>query len=510
MGALLLAFTLAACLLAPILPAAGGQGAPRGGWWSRASDLASGCALSGAPQIAFPSEGPSLPSGPGAIAWLSDPAACGGRAARGRASVAIAALSRSERAGAPLARSLPGASTGPLAAVGTSHGRIAVAAGTLTSSARAAAAVLQGRAGEVRAPALIAAGRSPSLTRAYLSDSALATVQRSAIAVRVERHFSSSFSPARLIPIGPGRVTSLVATMDFRSDVLVAWQQDGAIYAHMLRASGRADPTQRVGPSEPYPQLQALVSDNDHGMVAWATSRAHGTGAASTRIYVDLSAAEVRFGVPRLVDSFGDPQWIGTRAGSLRLVRLSTENVMLAWTDFERGHYVVRASAAVHAGERPSTLLSDPARQTVLEDLATGPAAEALALWSCTPAGARAGGARTQLWTRRAYLTDHDNVAARPAEPIASPGAGSEASVAVDPANDRALAAWLTPAPGRIQYVVSRGAAGYRPHPFPGEVLGRSSGVHWLRITLAAVLALLLGAGALVLRRRARRQPAAR
>ena len=41
--------------------------------------------------------------------------------------------------------------------------------------------------------------------------------------------------------------------------LLERWQQEGAVYAHMLRASKRADPTQRVGPSAPGPQLQALV-----------------------------------------------------------------------------------------------------------------------------------------------------------------------------------------------------------------------------------------------------------
>jgi hypothetical protein len=488
-------------------------------WWSAASELARGCSLTGPPLIAFPSEAPSDPTGPGAIVWLDDPAGCGANARAGAsATVTLAALTRREHPLTPTSSSLPGTLSGQLGAIGATFGRVALAAGTRAAADGGGQAVLlQARAGDGlhAASPLVAPGQPFSLTRAYLGDAALVTVQPGAIAVRVERHYASSFAPARLIPIGPGPVTSLVATMDFRGDVLTAWQQGGAIYAHMLRASGRVDPTQRVGASAPDPQLQALVSDNDHGMLAWASSQAHGSAPARTRVYIDLSDAGVRFRAPRTVASFADPGWMGTRSGSLELVRLSTENVLLAWTSFEHGRYVVRAEAAVYAGRRPSALLSDPHRQSVLAALATGPAAEAVAMWSSTArAGAEPGAARPQLWTKRLYLEHHDRVASRAAELIASPGAGAEASLAVDPANDRALAAWLTPSPRpRIEFVVSRGAAGYRPHALPGGAPGPpGAGVHWLRITLAAALGLLvLAALVLALRRRARRrQPVAR
>src|SRR6202043_3619392 len=137
-------------------------------------------------------------------------------------------------------------------------------------------------------------------------------------------------------------------------------QQNGAIYAHMLRASGRPERTQRVGVSAPDPQLRALVSDNDHGMIAWSTDDVANGAQSRTRDYVALSDAGVRFTRPRLLASFVDPARVGLRPGSLALVRLSTENVLLAWTDAEHGHYVVRAAPAVFAAARGGALVSGP------------------------------------------------------------------------------------------------------------------------------------------------------
>ena len=92
---------------------------------------------------------------------------------------------------------------------------------------------------------------------------------------------------------------------------------------------------------------------------------------------------------------------------------------------------------------------------------------------------------------------------------VAVPGAGAEASVAVDPASDRALAAWRSPAAGRIEYAVSRGMPAYRPLARSGEVRAPGGGAHWLRITAAALAALaVLAAIVVAWRRHARRQPA--
>jgi hypothetical protein len=283
-------------------------------------------------------------------------------------------------------------------------------------------------------------------------------------------------------------VTALTVTMDYRSDVLLSWQQNGAVYARMLHATGRLDPAQRLGPSQPYPQLQALVSDNDHGFAAWSTTAASNGSVPVTRIYLDHSGVGVRFGAPQLLASFADPERLGRSPGSLELVRLSSENVMLAWTAAERGHYVVRAAPAVYAVSGPTIRLSDPYRQAVLAGLAPGPAREAVALWKDAPRPSEIGlhSGHTELWAARVFIGHHDRIGADAPEMILPAGREVAPAVAVDPAGDRAVVAWLTRgATPRVEYAVSAGAVGDR------QAAGASPGwVIWLSAALAAAAVL--------------------
>jgi hypothetical protein len=474
--------------------------------WSSPRPL-SGCAAAG-PRVAFPSESPSIPTGPGAIVWAQDPACAGSLAAPTQAPVeiSVATLGPGERAALTGSQSLPGPSAGGLAAVGASEGRVAVAVALGGSGSSRSVALLQGRATRpLGAGTLISGAGSPfSLAHAYLGDSAVAAVVSAvAIEVRVERYFRPGFERPLRIPIGVGRVSALVATMDYRSDVLVAWQQDGSIYAHMLRASGRAEPTQRIGTSARNPQLRALVSDNDHGMIAWSS----GDGPARrarTSVRIAFSGGGVQFTGSRLVASFADPQGAGRAPGSLALVRLSSENVMLAWTAAEHGHYVVHALPAVFAGARAAARLSDPAGQSVLADLAPGPAGEAVALWSSS-GGSAFDATSNELWASRAFVERHGRVGFDAPERVAPAGANAVPSVAVDPASDRAVAAWLTlGAHQSVEYAAGPGSSGYRPTTPATAVTQPGSRTRWLRVALAAVAAAaILALMILAMRRRA-------
>jgi hypothetical protein len=461
------------------------------------------------PAVVFPSDAPAVASGAGALVWASTPGGCGSAGAQaGGASVSVAPLDRDDRTRPPLVRAPGGQAPLSLQAVGGSMGRISVA--SLSAPGEGAPGggyvVLQGRA---RArPARVLGGRASalSLARAYLGDVAVAAATSApAIVVRVQRYYRAAFETRARVAVARSPVSALTATMDYRSDVLVAWQQQGAIFAHMLRASGRAEPTQRLGPSGPAPQLSALVSDNDHGMVAWSdTSPA--THGARTTIYVDLSAAGVRFGAPERVASFADPALAGRQAGSLALVRLSSENVMMAWTQRERGRYVVRAAPAVYAATRPSALLSDARAQSLLSDLAAGPAGEAVPVWRSSP-GATFDASHAQLWSTRAFIARHDRPAALPAQLLSGAGANAGPHVAVDPATDSAVAAWLAGATHPVvKYATAAGASGYRPRPLSAALPAKRAGTHWLRIVAAALAgAALLAAAALLMVRRRRR-----
>jgi hypothetical protein len=472
--------------------------------WSAPRELGR-CAAAG-PAVAFPSEAPSIPTGPGAVVWTSGCAGAGAASAAG-ASLSVAALTADDRTGRVSTRPLGAPAPQSFQAVGGSRARITVAAALPGAGPRVSRSfvVLQGRAGDRAGVSRVLGGRALALalTRAYLGDTAIATATPApAIAVRVQRYFRGAFAPAQLIPIPAGAVSALTATMDYRADVLLAWQQNGAIYARMVRASGRSDRTQRLGASAPDPQLRALVSDDDHGMVAWSSTQA-APGRPRTSVFVDLSGAGVRFGAPSRLASFADPSLAGHSAGSLALVRLSSENVLLAWTARERGHYLVRAAPAVYAAQRPAALLSDPQTQAILSDLAPGAAGEAIAVWRSSH-GQAFDPSQAELWTARAFIARHDRPGSAPAQQLAPAGTNAAASVAVDPANDHAAAAWLAGGPhAAIEYASAPGAAAYRPGRASVAPRRASSGVHWLRITLAVLAAVALaGLAAVALRRR--------
>jgi hypothetical protein len=294
--------------------------------------------------------------------------------------------------------------------------------------------------------------------------------------------------------------------MDYRSDVLIAWQQNGAIYAHMLRASGRSDPTQRIGSAEPYPQLQAVVSDDNRGMIAWSDTDARNGSLPTTRVYLDPSVLGVRFGAPQLVTAFPDPRRLGRSPGSLEIVRLSSENVLLAWTEAEHGRYVVRAAPALFAASGPSVRLSGAQRESVLAGLAAGPDREAVALWRGAggPNGRGADPGRSELWTARAFIGRHDRPEAEAPESVRTGAVVAAPALAVDPATDHAVAAWLTPGPSnRVEYAVSRDGGGYGGRVPAANVSPATHQTDWLTVTLAAAgvaAAALIGLG--LLRRR--------
>jgi hypothetical protein len=477
--------------------------------WSAPGALQTGCAVAAGPQVAFPSEAPNLPTGPGAIVWASQAGGCSGaaeRAASRSPTVSLAPVGASDRPASSSARSLPGLVSGELTAL----------RGAAFSAS--AVAVLQGGATRpLGAPELHEPASAFAIGRAYLGDVAVATVKGPSIAVRVERYYSHGFGPARLVPIGRGHVTSLVATMDYRSDVLLAWQQNSAIYAHMLRASGRREPTQRLGRSAAGPQLQALVSDNDHGAVAWSAP-APEKRASTARTYLDLSGPGVRFGAPRLLASFADPAHVSRSSGSLGLVRLSTENAVLVWTGTQRGRYVVRGAPIVAAAGGAATLLSDARTDAVLAGLAPGAAGEAIALWTSPPAGAVDPLApRTHLWAARTFVVPRNRLELSAPAMIAAPGALAAVSVAVDPGDDRALAAWRTErASTSIGFAVAAGAASgaagaASPRPpaaRPPRAAQRSS--PWLAIGLAGGGAAVVWALARAATSRRRRHAGAR
>ena len=163
----------------------------------------------------------------------------------------------------------------------------------------------------------------------------------------------------------------------------------------------------------------------------------------------------MRFGAPRLLERFDNPAGLPYPATSPRLIRLSSESVMMAWTGAQQGHWVVRAAAIDLNGLRKTSTISDPGSDALLSDLEPGPTGEALALWSepqRTPDGRLDLGRQALVAARGIDAYPGRTIFGQP-EQIAAAGPNEDATVAFDPASDRALALWRGER-GAVQYAI--------------------------------------------------------
>ena len=384
-----------------------------------------------------------------------------------------------------------------------------------------------------------------AVSSAYLGDVAIASPVRTrtgwAIAVRVQRHYSESPAPPRMVPVGASPVEAVAATMDYRAEVLLVWASGGAVYARELSPAGALGPAQRLGSfavGSPDPELRALLSDDGRAIVAWRSQSAAPGGLQNTTIELNISGSGLTFGAPRLLERFHDLGGFVPPTGSLRLLRLSSEAVMIAWTGVDGGRYVVRASpVSLRRGAWAPVVISGlgsaggqaganrtpttggqtgadraSAGDAVLADIAAGPDAEAFALWRTAPslangAPGRAGSDSWAIRAARGHYAGHGEVSFAAPELVASPGLNGPPAVAVDPTSGRALAAWVTLAGGggmgRIEYALR--AAGSPSTPPPAAVsvthtARRAAGHRGIALVVGlSVLAALALAGALLL-----------
>lgn len=459
--------------------------------WSPPRSLAP-CSSPGAPAIVFPSDEPTHPTGPGAIVWATAPG-CAGRAGAGRgdssAGARISAISPATDV--PGVARVPRTAEGsplsllaPIAASRAPHGQILLT-GSAPSRARDRSgggvgsrgdgkgkelALSEGPAGgPFGAPRATGGPVAPlALTSAYLGDAALLSPggagaggnrggegqgRAGPIELRMHRYYMPSFlAPVPAIEGGP--LEGLTLAMDYRSDALAVWERSGVIHARDMPGSGRsAHAAERVAAAAPGARIAALLSDDNRATLAWSETRA-----GVTSVYFERSAPGVRFdaSAPRLLERFADPRGEAFAGGGPRLVRLSSESVMLAWTGRSGGHWVVRV-AAVHAdGVHTVETVSPRRRDSLLADLEPGPANEAYALWSeprATPAGLDTRG--QALYAARGIDARFARTSFSAPEQIAQAGAGGSdgqaAAIGVDPGSDRALAVWRTPG-GSIDY----------------------------------------------------------
>ncbi len=540
--------------------------------WSAPARTA-GCsatlAAAPAPSVVFPSASPAVRSGPGALLWTAPRGCTTGSSDVTTGEAFGATLATDDLPGAGRALAPEGGGLADIAAAaGTALGQV-VALGPAQSTGADTGVLAEGKIAGAFGAALPLGGPAAPVaaSSAYLGDVAFASPARTAtgweIAVRVQRHYSKSLARARLVPVGASPIEAVAATMDYRAEVLLVWASGGAVYARQLAAAGALGSTRRLGSftaGSPDPELRALVSDDGHAIVAWRNQSAS-AGTRTTTIELSISGGGLAFGAPRVLERFRDLGGFVPPAGSLGLLRLSSEAVMIAWTGVDAGRYVVRASpVSLHRGAWAPVVISDPggtggqtgagrsagageqtsagrpvaprrptgaagataASDAVLTDIAAGPDAEAFAVWRTAPSSAN-GAPRSRRWTIRAargHYAGQGEVAFTAPELVAAPGPNGPPAVAVDPASGRALAAWVSLAgasgTGRIEYALrAAGPASALPPSVASlthtarRITGHSGHELVVGLSVLTVLA-LAGALLIVVPRRPRHMPARR
>lgn len=504
-----------------------------------------GCSASSpdvAPLVVFPSSEPSVRSGPGALLW-SAPHGCGARGSTGAGGEVVAAELAGDAAPGdahPLAAEA--GLTALTAATGTAAGQV-VAFG----SSDMGGAVVEGKVGGARSASRPLGGPAAPVSAfsAYLGDVAVALPVRTrrgwAIAVRVQRHYDTSLGAPRLVPVGRHPVQALAVTLDFRAEALLVWASGGAIYACELPQSGRSQRVHRLAEVQAglrILELGALLSDDGHAIVTWRGQSS--SGAPTTTLALSISGAALALAPPRLLERFRDPGGLVPPPGSLRLIRLSSEAVMLAWTGVRDGRYAVLASpvslrrgvwAPVAISESAGTAERDtPAigggspgsaspegasaaagsstqQEAVLSDIAPGPDAEAVAVWRVAPhlpdgTFGRPGPDAWAIDAARGHYAGRGEVSFDAPEQVAPAGADGPPSVAIDPSTGDALAAWVSLASGglgHVEYAVRAAESPASPAFTNGARGARGGGGGgWIAPVVAAALALALATGLLL------------
>ena len=386
----------------------------------------------------FPSNEPGHRTGPGAIVWRASAGCPGGAGARVAPIGAIQAAGSST--GTAIGPQTPLPVQGPLAMGVAPGGRVAII-GRPAGAGGASAIALQGRA---EGPfAAIPPGplfRAPfAATNGYLGDLAVAGgAPGERLQLQIERFYTTSFGRHELVAAGPG-VRLLTPALDYRSDAVLVWEQGGSILVQYLPASGPPGTPQRIAAAGPDLRIAALLSDDRRAVVAWSEQQGD-----TTDVYLDRSGKGVTFGVPRLLESFANPHGVAPPPASPSLIRLSTESVMLAWSSLVNGRWVIRSAAVDQDRVGPPTTTFAANGDALLADVQPGPRADALLLWTEPAAGAtQAGGTTGQaIYATRGFRGVGSRIVFEAPEEVAPSAPNSEATVAVDPDSDRAVAVW--------------------------------------------------------------------
>ncbi len=192
------------------------------------------------------------------------------------------------------------------------------------------------------------------------------------------------------ILLDDGRATAMAVDINERGDILAVWDRPlkgttgrRGIYAATIAADGSMPAGGRVGTSHPIPRISASIGADGSAIVGWIGQRvSEGTPLSEAEVFVANAQPGRRFGAPQRVEvvpRLEAGRYVGQAGVRVKAARDGRK--LAAWTGYANGRFVVRA-AAVEGGEvrEPGQIVSDPATDTVLADVATGRAGEAVVM----------------------------------------------------------------------------------------------------------------------------------
>jgi hypothetical protein len=423
--------------------------------WSAGATLRT-CAPASEPKVVFPLSSPSTRSGRGAILWLGGAPNCSGG---GSTSTTLdsATLHNNDLASAPRAIISGRQLVGPLSTAATTAGQIVAVVGDTRIASRGGPGAILGEGPAASSLwRLVPLGGPAALVATavgYIGDAAVAVAaampgSAQAILLYQQRHYASAFSGPITLTEGSAPITALTVALDFRADSIVLWAQAGVIHAQWITNAGRVYPAEVLGPAGYHPQIAAMLSDNNHAFAMWSYEPPPGADGPST-IYLEHSGNNSRVafsGQPSTLVQFTEPPALRLTPGSLALERMTpSEGVLAVWTFVQRGSYVVNVAGLVSSHALPAATLAQRGADLRLAAVATGPHNDAVAVIERAPRAAAGFNATAQaILAARTVPGGPGGTAFETPTPLAPPGPNSAASVAVDPATDRAVVAWQT------------------------------------------------------------------
>jgi hypothetical protein len=252
-------------------------------------------------------------------------------------------------------------------ALGTAGGALGAAHGLSASTGQH----VMGLAGSARGDLAVVTGDASHARTVYVRRAGTTSFR---VALRIA---VSSTARGATVAVGP------------KGDVLVVWEDDHDIFARHIGPTGHAGAVHRLGDGV-QSQLQAAIDAGGRLEVAWKTQRVS-EGESNTPAIVRFATAAPGhgFGPQRTVETVGAS---GTgrfvAAPGVRLVAETDGSTLLAWTGFDAGHFVVRATEVVGGHRGTSQTLSPAGQDAVLGDAATGANGAAIVAWRSGVQGA--------------------------------------------------------------------------------------------------------------------------